>query len=130
MSELQPGPAGDARVAEWMGWLWIDRQVMGWGDGPVVWATGEDPDETGTSPTRHNWQPTTNAAHAGEARRRAKWSRLTIHDDRVACNIDNRTEWAKFVETADAPDPKAAAEALATCRAIEAVLRAREKGGE
>lgn len=135
MTELQPGPAGDARVAEWCEPKPTSIQPVGCIYGPVVspdgwWICVEQE-------WRPNKQPTTNAAHAGEARRRADCSAVNNGSARSLCEVyvydshgslQRYAGHCKYSETADAPDPKAAAEALATCRAIDAALKARERG--
>ena len=60
---MEPGSELDALVAEKvMGWKRIDRKVAGWGDGPQVWATGDDSEDG--SPTRQWFEPSTDIAAA------------------------------------------------------------------
>ena len=59
----EPGVALDAEIAEKvMGWKKLDRRAMGWGEGPLVWATGDDREEG--SPTRQHFEPSTDTASA------------------------------------------------------------------
>lgn len=37
-----------------MGWKLCDRRAMGWGEGPPVYSTGEDPEDLNSSPTRRD----------------------------------------------------------------------------
>lgn len=130
--ELQPGPASDARVCEWIG---LRRAPGGTGVGPDEYYELGDVIYRVVDGTLRPFQPTTNAAHAGEARRRADWWGIGIGQQEgelgVECSIrvDGGTVYgfASLSETADAPDPEAAAEALATARAIDAALKAKEK---
>lgn len=46
-----------------MCWKFLDRRRMGWGDGPPVFDTGEDPDDEDSSPTFQDPQFTSRAAH-------------------------------------------------------------------
>ena len=60
---MEPGRDLNARVAvEVMGWKPIDRKAAGWGDGPEVWATGDDSEDG--SPTRQWFEPSTDIAAA------------------------------------------------------------------
>lgn len=42
-----------------MGWTKIDRRAMGWGDGPIVWSTGDE-----NAPTFQGFDPATDIGHA------------------------------------------------------------------
>lgn len=55
---MKAGRELDALVAEKvMGWRKIDRIKAGWGKGPQVWDTGEDPEQEHSSPTYQNFRP-------------------------------------------------------------------------
>lgn len=55
---MKPGRKLDTLVAEKvMGWKIIDRVKMGWGRGPVVWDTGQDPEDEHSSPTYQDFRP-------------------------------------------------------------------------
>lgn len=55
---MNPGRELDAFIAEKvMGWTIIDRVKMGWGKGPVVWDTGQDPEDEHSSPTYQDFRP-------------------------------------------------------------------------
>jgi hypothetical protein len=119
--QLQAGPDADARIAiEWMGWKHAKWSDWWWIDGKRTKRLAED------------WQPSTNAAHAGEARRKADWWNLeltgTSEEKGILCTIEDQGQ--KFfgcVWLDSDPDPEAAAEALAITRAIDAALTAKEK---
>lgn len=49
-----------------MGWTQIDRRMMGWGEGPVVWSTGN-----ARNPTWQWFSPATDLADARMAARKA-----------------------------------------------------------
>ena len=127
---LQPGPKLDALVArKWMGWHLSDTRWTG----PKanqhsyrVWLDGRD-SYTGYDTASDNcFAPSTDPAHAGEARRRAKgWDLHTFNHpspETVSCTIrvgdDKYIGWCKYREVNGS---QSAAEALATCRAIMAV---------
>ena len=57
----------DAGRNEWiaanvMRWKRADRRAMGWGVGPVVWITAENPDDPNSNPTVQDPQFTTDVA--------------------------------------------------------------------
>lgn len=54
----------DALVAQARGWVLADRKAKGWGDGPPVWLTGEDPDDEHGNPTYQDYRPSSNIAEA------------------------------------------------------------------
>lgn len=57
----------DALVAEKvMGWTLADRVESGWGHGPPVWLTGEDPEREDSNPTWQDFRPSTSISHAFE----------------------------------------------------------------
>jgi hypothetical protein len=67
VSEMPAGRELDALVAEKvMGWTLCDRVAMGWGDGPPVFATGEDPYDDTARPSRQDWRPSEDIAAAWE----------------------------------------------------------------
>jgi len=72
-----------------------------------------------------DWFPSTNPAHAGEARRKSKWCKIFAIDDRVAVTIEGSKCEVLYSETNGDKDR---AEALAICLAIVATLQAREDG--
>ena len=60
MTTRKAGPDLDAEVAEKvMGWTLADRKAMGWGDGPLVWRTGQE-----ENPTQQDFRPSTDPARA------------------------------------------------------------------
>ena len=62
---MEPGRELDALVAEKvMGWKLIDRKSAGWGDGPPVWATGDE--SWDGSPTFQDFRPSVAIRHAWE----------------------------------------------------------------
>ncbi len=71
------------------------------------------------------FSPSTNPAHAGEARRKAGWS--NVHHENggvvVVIGIDGRTGHGSCAYSETNGD-KGEAEALATCRAIAAAMKA------
>ena len=89
------------------------------------------------------WSPTTNAAHAGEARRKVVESELLSHGNTISgempgiwCNIwckgiksQGRCMLSEVTGSTDA-EIKERAEALATCRAILAAIQAKHKQAE
>ncbi len=130
-----PSAELDTLIAKWMGWgrcEMIDgllrRVVNAWDcGGKRKFAV-------------HHWSPTTNAAHAGEARRRAGRSKL---DHSATFNVTGSCrcyisvgsacvgQSVGYHEVAGTDDEiHERAEALATCRAILAAIQARHKQAE
>ncbi len=114
-------PELDALIAEkWMGWTRSSH-----GD---YWLTGED------VRTAYTFEPSTNPAHAGEARRKAKWfsveaSPLDGEPLGITCWINRQSSGGCWYDETNGDKGKA--EALATCRAIvEALKAAKAAGGE
>lgn len=69
----------DALVAERvMGWKPVDRLAMGWGDGPLIWSTGEDPEDENSSPTFQDFRPTESWDHAAEVMERMEDERHVV----------------------------------------------------
>jgi hypothetical protein len=67
VSEMPAGRELDALVAvRVMGWTLCNRVAMGWGDGPPVFATGEDPYDDTARPSRQDWRPSENITAAWE----------------------------------------------------------------
>lgn len=48
---MTPAEQFDWTARAVLGWMLCDRRAMGWGDGPPVYATGEDPDDPRSSPS-------------------------------------------------------------------------------
>ena len=122
LATLQAGPKTDALVAEWMGW---ERNGNWWcKDGLRLYEAR--PNYAGY------WSPSTNHAHAGEARRKATvWTLdITIGPDGpigIECHLGlfegrgtGRCQWG------ETNGDEGQAEALATCRAIVAAMKATE----
>ena len=118
----------DAWIAEkWMGWTPVEyayHTVWDCGDGRMF-LTGTF---LGVDSGYPVWSPSTNAAHAGEVRRKAvSWS-LSLrygHETVIECWIETQRQFCELRET---NGDKAKADALAICRAIVAALQAAEKG--
>lgn len=126
VATLQPGLELDALIAEkWMGWepCCPVETVLGWHD-PV---SGEY--RSGTQGNSSIWSPSTNPAHAGEARRKeGDWELFSNpKDGNIMCRFHGRHEG--FCSLSETNGDKGKAEALATCRAIVAVLKAAEAAG-
>ena len=132
---LQPGSELDTLIAEkWMGWRRGGECNRYWA--PI---TGTHLDY---SRSISNWSPSTNPAHAGEARRKAehwlietyKWIRYTDSAQGDAIRVELypdekkrfEEEWSGDCQLSEINGDKGAAEALATCRAIVAKLKAAE----
>jgi hypothetical protein len=92
----------DARIAvEVMGWTPIDRKAMGWGEGPPVWATGDE-----DNPTIQNVSPTTDPAasklllsklrefHTVKIWISRDMVRVSIHHDANGMGVDEELEMA------------------------------------
>ncbi len=47
-----------------MGWSLTDRVANGWGHGPEVYMTGEDPEQEDSSPTFQGFDPLNKISHA------------------------------------------------------------------
>ena len=120
-----PGPKTDARIAEeWMGW---ERNGNWWcKDGLRLYQAR--PHYAGY------WSPSTNPAHAGEARRKAEGSYLDhLPSGTCSAYIDGgehvRCSYSEV--TGDTKkEIKGRAEALAICRAIDEAMKAKEKNDE
>ncbi len=127
---LQPLAELDALIAEkWMGWIWDTGQGVGHRTGWVV-------ELKAGNLGRKNWSPFTNPAHAGEARRKAFSWRLQLQYSEndelgIGCRLwaDPDTFYDGFCLLGKTNGDKAAAEALATCRVIVAMLQAAEAAG-
>ncbi len=128
---LQSGPELDALIAEkWMGW----RQDFSFlQTNSKYWRNG-----AGLCRSSDQWKPSTNPAHAGEARRKAEsWDLHTFNCPKpttVSCSLlvsgewqvsgGGSVGWCKYTET---NGDKGRAEALATCRAIVDMLKAADE---
>lgn len=136
---VQPSPELDALIAEkWMGWTQSKSNEDCWCD------VGIAPDfvhrhfyiHYGDGKPELNddailWSPSTNPAHAGEARRKADYwgvKRWYGSDgrERVRADIDKIECFCAFDET---NSDKGKTEALATCRAIVEALKAADAAG-
>lgn len=110
-------PELDALIAEqWMRWNKATPKDSCW-----YWT-----DTAGKRLHSHLWSPSTNPAHAGEARRKAEYSQVIHHNDRTHVQVDSHFVTVYLTET---NGDKGKAEALATCRAIVAVLKAAKAVG-
>lgn len=113
----------DALIAtEWMEWK------AGWCALLRVWNNGDDCSDWAHAVNQ--WSPTTNAAHAGEARRRVDSAMLDNMASGIAsCTINGeyyqRCSSSEVTGTDD--EIKEHTEALATCRAILAAIQARHR---
>ena len=128
-AKAKAGPETDARMAEWMGWrqhfgLWFDA------DGPTGYGY--------TEAAMVNWSPSTNPAHAGEARRKAdNWDMETFFGGTsgnlvrgVRASIDMGyygKAYASEVTGGTKEEIIALVEALAICRAIGEAIKAKGK---
>jgi len=127
---MKAGAELDAMVAEWMGWEQSSSNQDCWievGTPPdfihrhfYIHYGGGEPKLNGDAVL---WSPSTNPAHAGEARRKAISSEV-IHNTSIpdACHvvIVDATGGCHFGECsyAETDGDKGLAEALAICRAI------------
>jgi len=127
LSTLDPAtlPASaelDALVAEWRGWKrgsnWYGTNVAdGWIKGPRTMV--------------FDWSPSTNPAHAGEARREAEYWEIErtpwVKSWGVYCRVYVDESWfTGSCGPEEVNGDKGRAEALATCRAIAAAMKARK----
>ena len=118
---LQAGPEADALVAEWRGWKLVSSGNK-WSAIQEYWVA---PD--GSRVAKNQWSPSTNPAHAGEARREA--DRCWVQSDALRYSVWLGGCWAHcWLEEVNGD--KCLAEALATTRAIAEVMKAKaiEKG--
>ncbi len=120
---LQPSAELDALIAEkWMGW----RRGPNIGGRHRCW---HGADAVGVYRVSE-WSPSTNPAHAGEARRKARSSKIVHAHNGCRCVI-NEGEGATTVGYRETNGDKGKAEALVTCRATIAALQAAQaEGGE
>jgi len=138
LSEKDPATAMpsaelDARLAtEVMGWRWDYTRAV-WDTLPRIVGGIYRPRtsselETGEHHLRLDWSPSTNAAHAGELRRKANdWSLARGPGGVYALVRHEGAEGSSPVLFTETDGDKAAAEALAVCRAWLAALKARDK---
>ena len=136
-AKAEAGPETDARMAEeWMGWrqhfgLWFDA------DGPTGYGC--------TEAAMVRWSPSTNPAHAGEARRTAdNWDMDTfcggtsenlVQGVRASIDIDGKWYYGKaYASEVTAGGRKeeiiALVESLAICRACLAAMKAKADDSE
>jgi len=139
-TELQASPELDAWIAtEWMGWEWLPPYEIQIGGGPKreyprcgAWKRGEG---TRDWISVRYWSPSTTAAHAGEARRKAgEWLLDTLAEGErlvgIQCVIrGGYSGECMFREVTGDTDEeiRAKAEALATSRAIAAAIKGKEE---
>ena len=127
----------DALIAgeKWMGWHLSDETH--WSGPPAhrynykLWLRTDD-GTTGYNTTSTNgFHPSTNAAHAGQARRKETYHEVTHGRWEVCVEIGGKTHTAGYAEVAytETNGDKGKAEALATCRAIVDALQAAEAAG-
>ncbi len=136
-ARLQPGPELDALIArKWMRWhlssenRWAGQPAMRYSY--KLWLVGRSDRPTGYDTTAEDgFFPSTNSAHAGKARVQADgWNIHTFNSPKpttVSCEILVGDEaylgWCKYQEC---NGYQSRTEALATCRAIVAALKAVE----
>jgi len=115
----------NALIAEWCEW-----ELIGYNGDDAIWEDNE-----GTIVWNGPFRPSTNPAHAGEARRQACASQ--VHQEgygAVMVHIQTSVPpwpgagsyYSGYCDCAETTGDKGKAEALATCRAIAAAAKARK----
>lgn len=121
-------PELDALIAEkWMGWKKEPNP-----DATVFTTRWLSPEGCRLPLEANNWSPSTNPAHGGEARRKKKLSRIYDNDENVGVLIEvgKCAGWGQVrCHETNNDNDKGKAEALATCRAIVAALKANNAAG-
>lgn len=94
-----------------MGWEWCDRVSQGWGHGPRVWITGENPELENSSPTFQGFDPFNRIEHAFmvvEKMRENGWIYSMNDTPAPLSPVDKkgRVHTVQFVKLNDAYRPK------------------------